>query len=812
MEPLVSDPLEAGRDPGLPWLRLALDPRQAQPRLARVPALAARLSGARLRAVRVLRHKPGRRCLIAYDLEARDAVGGERLTVLGKVRARGTDTTAVRLLEQLWRADFDAESADGVCVPEPLGAVPELGMWLQSKVPGETATDLLAKPGGANLAVRIADAVGKLHRCCVTPPRAHGIADELRILRNRLDSVASAHPPWRGRLERTADACARLGAGMPLAAPGTIHRDCYPDQLAVNGERIHILDLDLCSRGDPALDIGNFVGHMVEQGLRECGRPDALAEQAAALVERFGERTGARGAAVVSAYATLTLARHVWVSTLFAERRTLTTLLLELCEERLDLAPQRFHRVPWPNGEEEREELVPSRDLGVRARPRTERGGVCPASRTHGPQSVARATGGRAAGGGRPMGSTVAYLLKRFPRLSETFVLNEILKLRCQGLDVQVFALMDPREKQVQPEAARLCNEVTYLHRPNRFVSWSRLLAGAAVQVLRRPDGFLRVAWALVSVHRSLASLRHAVEGLWLAGDLRRRGIKHLHAHFVHSPAAVAYLAYLAGGPPFSFTAHAKDLYTTLPRNLRIRARAARFAVTCTRFNEQYLRDVLGPNERVPIHVLYHGTDLDRFTPDRSGAEPGRILSVGRLVPKKGFPVLIGALAHLDREGQRFTAEVFGEGPLREELERRLNEHGLGGRVTFHGARLQQEILAAYRRAAVFALAPVVTDNGDRDGIPNVLVEAMASGVPVVATRISGIPELIIDGVDGLLVEPNDPQGLAAAIARLLRDRGLADQLAGEARHRVERLFDLTANTRSLCALFRAQVRPTGPS
>jgi glycosyltransferase involved in cell wall biosynthesis len=410
------------------------------------------------------------------------------------------------------------------------------------------------------------------------------------------------------------------------------------------------------------------------------------------------------------------------------------------------------------------------------------------------------------------MASTVAYLVKRFPRLSETFVLNEILKLRGQGLDVQVYALMDPREKEVQPEAARLREEVTYLHRPDRFVSWSRLLAGAAVHAVRHPGGFLRVVWALASVHRSLPSLRHAVEALWLAGDLRRREINHLHAHFLHSPAAVAYLAHVAGGPPFSFTAHAKDLYTTLPRNVRIRARAARFAITCTRFNEEYLRNVLGPDDGVPIHVLYHGTDLGRFTPDRSNAEPGRILSVGRLVPKKGFPVLIDALARLDRKGLRFTAEVFGAGPLREELERCRDERGLAGRVTFHGARLQDEILAAYRRAGVFALAPVVTDDGDRDGIPNVLVEAMASGVPVVSTRISGIPELISDGVDGLLVEPNDPHGLAVAIARLLTDRGLAERLAREARRRVERLFDLTANTLRLATLFEHMMRPTRSS
>ncbi len=188
----------------------------------------------------------------------------------------------------------------------------------------------------------------------------------------------------------------------------------------------------------------------------------------------------------------------------------------------------------------------------------------------------------------------VAYLVKRFPRLSESFVLNEILELRRQGLDVVVYALMDPHEKLVSPEAERLRPDVVYLHDGvNQAGSWRRLATGAIAQIVRQPLGAARLAWALLSVHRSAPSLRHAVEALWLARDLRRRGVTHLHAHFAHSPAAVAYMTWLAGGPPYSFTAHAKDLYTTLPRNLRIRAMAARFVVTCTGFNRAYLEKLL---------------------------------------------------------------------------------------------------------------------------------------------------------------------------------------------------------------------------
>jgi glycosyltransferase involved in cell wall biosynthesis len=396
----------------------------------------------------------------------------------------------------------------------------------------------------------------------------------------------------------------------------------------------------------------------------------------------------------------------------------------------------------------------------------------------------------------------VAYLLKRFPRLSETFVLNEILEVRRQGLETVIYALEDPSEAIVDPEAARLRSDVRYLHRPGRGGrSWARLAAGAALQGVARPHRALRVMWALVRTHRSAASLRHAVEGMWLARELRARRVTHLHAHFAHTPAAVAYMTHLAGGVPFSFTAHAKDLYTTLPRNVVIRARAARFVITCTEFNQRFLEGLVG-EPPVPIHVLYHGADLSRFNPAGQHPEGGRIVSVGRLVPKKGYPHLIEALAHLHHEGVPFVCEIYGGGPMREELAARASASGLSNRVKFHGARLQGEILAAYRIAAVVALAPVVTDDGDRDGIPNVLVEAMACAVPVVSTRISGIPELIDDGTDGLLVDPADAVALARAIERVLTDAELASRLARAGRRKVERLFDVSTNSKVLVDLF----------
>lgn len=399
------------------------------------------------------------------------------------------------------------------------------------------------------------------------------------------------------------------------------------------------------------------------------------------------------------------------------------------------------------------------------------------------------------------MSPRVAYLVKRFPRLSETFVLNEFLEVRELGLQATLFALMDPGEKLVHRTARELMPEVRYVTIAGRpWYSFWRLIRGAAAHTATNPGGFAHVVWALLSVHRSIPSLRHAIEGLWLARELRRMRVQHLHAHFAHSPAAVAYMARLAGGPPFSFTAHAKDLYTTLPRNLRIRARSATLVLTCSHFNQRYLQELL-PELPTPIHVVHHGTDLRRFSPSRRRPELDLIVSVGRLVPKKGYPVMVQALRLMALSGVSFRCEIYGGGPMREELETMVSDSGLQGRISFHGARPQDEIAGAYARAAVFVLAPVVVADGDRDGIPNVLVEAMASGVPVVSTRISGIPELIDDGNSGLLVEPGDPQALADATTRVLLDRHMAGRLAKAGRHRVECDFDLAVNSRRVAEL-----------
>jgi hypothetical protein len=340
MSSAVLDQFGAAADPALPTLPLALDPDAARREFLRLPRLSP-APGGRLRvaAIRVIRHKPGRRCLVEYDLEIEREGALEALTVIGKVRVHRFGKSGHRLLTALWKAGFDAASLDGISVPEPIGVVPAFRMWLQRKMPGRPAAQLL-KPGETGLARRIAEAAHKIHACRVPAESRHGMADELRILRDCLEKTARAEPRWRSRCERLGEACERLGTAVAESPTAGIHRDFYADQVLVDDDRLVILDFDLYCEGNPGLDPGNFLGHVTEQALRSSGDPRALADFEEALEDRFVELAGEAVRASVRSYAALTLARHVYLSTLFPERRRFTNDLLTLSEERVSaLAP-----------------------------------------------------------------------------------------------------------------------------------------------------------------------------------------------------------------------------------------------------------------------------------------------------------------------------------------------------------------------------------------------------------------------------------------------------------------------------------------
>jgi Phosphotransferase enzyme family len=349
----VEDPFGVAADRAMPTLADALDPGEAERQLQRrLPRLTGEVGSLRLEAIRVRRYKPARRCMIEYEVVVdRPDAPPEPTTVIGKVRVHRFGKSGFRLLDAIWNAGFQADSADGISVPEPLGTVSTFRMWIQRKVPGSAATERLTGDGGERLGARIAEAAHKLHRAGVSPERRHTMADELGILDDRLSRLAAAEPAVAARIERLLDACRRLGDVAPTGARCGIHRDFYADQVIVEGSRLYLLDFDLYCAGDPALDIGNFVGHVTEHSLRTLGDPAALATVEAAIEERFAELSGADTRSAVRAYATLTLARHVHLSTLYADRRPYTSALLDLCEERLGITGRaRARAAPTESG------------------------------------------------------------------------------------------------------------------------------------------------------------------------------------------------------------------------------------------------------------------------------------------------------------------------------------------------------------------------------------------------------------------------------------------------------------------------------
>ena len=409
----------------------------------------------------------------------------------------------------------------------------------------------------------------------------------------------------------------------------------------------------------------------------------------------------------------------------------------------------------------------------------------------------------------------VAYVMKRYPRLSETFILNEICAMEALGEQLEIFSLLPPEPPPHHPMVARVRAPVSHL--PKTWVRKLGALArGHAAAATAAPVGYARAfAHALrlsLASPAPLSPWRQFLRAGFFATAARRRGITHLHAHFANAPAAVAHLVSLMTGLPFSFTAHAKDIYLTAPHLIEGRVRAASFVATCTRYNVDHLRSILPGAQHAKISLVYHGIDLARFryrAPSYAFAAAGTpplILCVARLVPKKGLDDLISACAALAAAGLRFRCRIIGAGPLRAQLAADIAARGIEEMVSLAGAMTHDRLIALFHDADLFVLAPRIAEDGDRDGIPNVIVEAMATGVPVVSTDISGIPELVEHERTGLLVPSNDPQALAAAMARLLREPALGQRLAAAARARLDQCFDCWQNTRALRGLVGARV------
>ena len=390
----------------------------------------------------------------------------------------------------------------------------------------------------------------------------------------------------------------------------------------------------------------------------------------------------------------------------------------------------------------------------------------------------------------------IAYILKMYPRFSETFVLNELLELERQGVTLRIFSLKEPTDGVFHGDVALVRGEVSY-------ILWRHVLvvARAHAGVFRRsPIRYVKTLLPALR-RRRFTAVKYFLKAGVIADHVRREGIRHVHAHFASSAASVALDVHRLTGVPYSFTAHAKDIYRhdLDLDHLRLKLAEARFAVTVSDYNRRHL-ERLGGGDVVRI---YNGLDLRRFAPNGAAwDEPPLVLAVGRLVEKKGFDVLVRACALLRDESIRFRCLIAGKGELADELKSLIAALDLEQHVELVGPLPRERLLELFHRASVVAAPCVVASDGNRDGLPTVLTEAMALKVPVVATPVTGIPELVEDERTGLLVPEGDPAALAAAVRRLLEDRDTARRLAAAGRERVERDFDLHVNVGELRTLF----------
>jgi glycosyltransferase involved in cell wall biosynthesis len=409
-------------------------------------------------------------------------------------------------------------------------------------------------------------------------------------------------------------------------------------------------------------------------------------------------------------------------------------------------------------------------------------------------------------------GSRVVYILRSYPRLSQTFILNEVLALERLGWRLHIFAITNPQETLVQDGVAEVRAQTHYLERALRR-SWTAILREHLFVAAAAPSRYLRTL-AFVLRRRDLAAgyatasrFTCFIEAVYMTRILGREGRNgdaptRVHSHFAHDPTLIALLLKRLTGLPYSFTAHARDIYQVPRSALAERIREASAVVTCCRANLDYLGRVAPGAGSEKLRLVRYGLDLETFRP----AQPARtgvplVVSVGRLVEKKGFGDLVEACHVLKDRGLRFRCLVYGDGPLRGELAEAVTRLGLASDVTFAGARTQRHLHAVLEQAHVFALTPCVTDEGDRDGMPNVLLEAMACGLPVVTTAVAGIPEVVIHDQNGLLAEPHDVPAIAEHLAALLTDASLRTRLGSQARSEVIGNFDRETNARRLASV-----------
>jgi len=418
-----------------------------------------------------------------------------------------------------------------------------------------------------------------------------------------------------------------------------------------------------------------------------------------------------------------------------------------------------------------------------------------------------------------PAKGPIAYISHYLPALTQTFVYREILALEKAGWKVHPFSLRRPT-KGISEEAKELAGRTFYLLPPR----WALFLLRQVQLFAAHPLKYCRILLGLVlgrgdTLRARVHGLTHFFGGMYVVPEMRRAGVRHLHAHFGQNPATIALAAAEYLGIPFSMTIHARDLFVDT-HLLRTKLARARFVVTISEYNRRILEEIAPrPSDTEKIHVLHCGIDLRRF-PERepesaapaSDARPATFFAVGRLVEKKGYVYLVEAARLLKERGVSFVIRIIGGGPDRDSLAERIAALGVGDCVRLEGSMPQESLLPLLRQADAFVLPCVLARDGDQDGIPVSLMEAMAYGIPCVSTTISGIPELIEDGREGILVPEKDPAAIAGALERLARSPGLRRELGRAGRAKVERGFTLEGLAEALGSLYQKSMVSVPPA
>jgi colanic acid/amylovoran biosynthesis glycosyltransferase len=400
-------------------------------------------------------------------------------------------------------------------------------------------------------------------------------------------------------------------------------------------------------------------------------------------------------------------------------------------------------------------------------------------------------------------GIKIAYILKMFPRISETFILNEMLELERSGIDITIFSLKKPNEGKFHPQLSNLKAPVYYLEDldSKKWVPW---LGEVWPHLDSQKENFWRLMERLI-LEGDNKTVEYALASAWTAAKVMEFDIEHIHSHFGSLSSTIAYFASTISSVPFSFTAHAKDIYVYDMEEhlLAEKLLAAEFAVTVTDYNKDYILDQNPGLDSDKIEIIRNGVRLEEIAyRPVSTREKDLVLGVGRLVSKKGFDTLIEACDILKRRGAAFRCIIAGDGSDAGLLYEKRGDLELEDTVEFMGAMTQDEVIDLMSRATLLCLPCRIAPDGNRDALPTVLLEALASGLPIVSTNISGIPEIVESGENGILVDPDDPVSLADEVERLLGSADLREKYSKAGLGKARESFDIRKNVEKLNNLF----------